>query len=70
MNETEKSRRRKTTIAGVNVAQAAIILRRDMIQCLADCDASVVASGAVAAIYADVIEGDAGKGFKEVRTVA
>ena len=51
------------------MTKAAIILRRDMILCLADCDASVVASGAIAAVYADVIEGDTGKAVKDVRTV-
>ena len=66
MNHTEKSRRDKTTITGVNVTHTAIILRRDMILCLADCDASVVARGAIAAIYADVIEGCSGKGVRTV----
>lgn len=31
MNNAEKSRRGKTTIAGVHVTEAAIILRRNMI---------------------------------------
>lgn len=66
MNDTEKSRRGKTTATGVNVTHAAIILRRDMILCLADRDASVVARGAIAAIYADVIEGCSGKGVRTV----
>ena len=69
MHDTEKSRRDKTARVGVDVTQAAIILRRDMILCLAYSDTSVVAGGAIAAIYADVIEGDTGEGVKEVRTV-
>lgn len=69
MNKTEKSRRGKTTLVGVNVTQAAIILRRDMILRLGDCDVAIVARGAVVAIYAQVIEADAGKSVEQVRAV-
>jgi len=69
MNKTEKSRRGKAALAGINVAQAAIILRRNMILSLADCDVSIMARGTVAAIYAQMIEANPGKGIKEVGAV-
>lgn len=52
MNKTEKSRGGKSAWVGVNVTHAAIILCWDMILRLAHCDVSIMASGAVAAIYA------------------
>lgn len=69
VNNTEKSRRGKTARVGVNVTQAAIILRRDMVLSFVDCDVSIMARSAVAAIYAQMIEVNAGKGVKEVRAV-
>lgn len=69
MNKTEKSRRGKTALIGVNVTQAAIILSRDMILRLADGDVSIMARGAVATVYTEMIEADAGKGIEEVRAV-
>lgn len=69
MNKTEKSRRGKTAWVGVIVAQAAIILCRDMILSLADGDSSIMARGAVATVYAQMIEANAGKGIEEVRAV-
>jgi len=69
MNKTEKSRRRKSALTGVNVTQAAIILCRDMILSFTDCDVSIMASGAVATIYAQMIEANPGKGIKEVGAV-
>lgn len=69
MNKTEKSRRGKSTRVGVSVTQATIILCRDMILTLADCDVPIMTSCAVAAVYALMIEADAGKGFKVVSAV-
>lgn len=40
-----------------------------MILTLADCDVSIMASRAVTAVYAQMIEADTGKGFKVVSAV-
>jgi len=69
MDKAEKSRYGKAALAGISVAQAAIILCRDMILGLADGDVSIMASGAVVSVYAQMIEGDARKGLKEIRAV-
>ncbi len=69
MDKTEESRRGKTALIDVDVTQAAIILSRNMILSLADRDVSIMASGAVAAVYTDMIEADAGKGIEQVRAV-
>lgn len=69
VHETEESRRGKTTGVGVDVTQAAIILCRDMVQSLADCDSSIMASGAVVTIDVQMIEANTGKGIEEVRAV-
>ena len=54
---------------GIDVTRAAIILRRNVILRLADCDVAIMAGGAVAAIYTEMIEADAGKGIEHVRAV-
>ena len=54
---------------GVDVTRAAIILRRNVILRLADCDVAIMAGGAVAAIYTEMIEAYAGKGIEHVRAV-
>ena len=69
MYETEKSRRGKTALMGIDVTQAAIILRRNVILRLADRDVAIMAGGAVATIYTEMIEADAGKGIEHVRAV-
>jgi hypothetical protein len=66
MHKTEKRRRGKTARVGVYVTQAAIILSRNVILSLADCNVSIMARGAVAAIYAQMIEANASKGIKEI----
>lgn len=69
VHQAQESRRGKATRVGVDVTQAAIILCRDMVPRLADCDFSIMARGAVVTIYAQMIEANAGEGIKDVRAV-
>ncbi len=65
----EKARRGKTTDIGISVTGTAVIQGRNMIDGTAERNNTIVTGCAVIAVNADVIEGDTGKGVKDVRTV-
>ena len=52
------------------MASAAVIQRRNVIGGRTDCYDTIVAAGAATSVYAYMVEGYAGEGFKVVRVVA